>query len=441
MTMNRREFGAAVLGAAAAGLLPRGAWGARGGAPALRVNGARLNRQLDALGRIGRTEGGINRVAYSEADREARAYATGLMRRAKLETRVDAAGNIVGRRAGGDAARKPILFGSHVDSVPDGGNYDGPVGTLAAIEVAETLAERGVVTRHPLEVVIWQNEEGGLYGSRLASGELPPNELANVSRSGKTVAEGIRFLGGDPARLAEARRRPGSVAGYLELHIEQGGTLERERVPIGVVEGIVGIGQWEVTVTGFANHAGTTPMDRRQDALLAAARFVELVNRVARETPGRQVGTVGRMQAFPGAPNVIPGRVVLTLELRDLDAAKIAALHARIRREAQAIGQATGTTFAYSELHANTPAPSDPRVRALIERSAAALGLATRVLPSGAGHDAQAVAALGPMGMIFVPSVAGVSHSPKELTRPADVTNGANVLLGALLALDAADLA
>jgi N-carbamoyl-L-amino-acid hydrolase len=436
--MNRREFGAAMLGAAAAGLLPRGA---RGAAPAVRVNGARLNRQLAEMGRIGRTAGGINRVAYSEADREARAYATGLMRRARLETRVDAAGNIVGRRAGRDASRKPILFGSHVDSVPDGGNYDGPVGTLAAIEVAETLAERGVVTRHPLEVVVWQNEEGGLYGSRLASGELPPNELANVSRSGKTVADGIRFLGGDPARLAAARRRPGSVAGYLELHIEQGGTLERERVPIGIVEGIVGIGQWEVTVAGFANHAGTTPMDRRQDALLAAARFVEMVNAVARGTPGRQVGTVGRIQAFPGAPNVIPGRVVLTLELRDLEAAKIAALHARIRREAEAIGRATGTTFAYSELHANTPAPSDPRVRALIERSARALGLATRLLPSGAGPDAQAIAALGPMGMIFVPSVRGISHSPQELTRPGDVTNGANVLLGALLELDAADLA
>ena len=436
--MNRREFGAAVLGAAVAGGLPRGLRAAQ--PSALRVNGARLNAQLDAMGRIGRTAGGINRVAYTEADREARAYVTGLMREAGLEARVDAAGNIVGRRAGRDASRKPILFGSHVDSVPDGGNYDGPVGTLGAIEVARTLAERRVVTRHPLEVTVWQNEEGGLYGSRAVSGQLPAGELANVSRGGKTIADGIRFLGGDPARVAEARRRPGDVAGYLELHIEQGGTLERERVAIGVVEGIVGIGQWEVTITGFANHAGTTPMDRRQDALLAGARFVELVHRVARGTPGRQVGTVGRIQAFPGAPNVVPGRVVLTLELRDLDAAKIAALHARIRREAEAIGRDTGTTFAYAELHANTPAPSDPRVRALIADAARGLGLSTRVLPSGAGHDAQAIATLGPMGMIFIPSVGGISHSPKELSHPADITNGANVLLHTLLALDAAEL-
>ena len=444
--MDRRQFSSAVLGAAAAALVPRGT-GAAGETPAepttpapkppLRVNGARLNASLAELSRFGRTpEGGVTRVAYNDADRDARAYVTQLMREARLEPRVDTAGNILGRRAGRDASRKPILFGSHVDSVPDGGNYDGPVGTLAAIEVARTLGEAGVTTRHPLEVTVWQNEEGGLYGSRLATGEVPERELANVSRSGKTIADGIRFLGGDPARLAEARRRRGDIAGYLELHIEQGGTLEREKVAIGVVEGIVGIGQWEVMVAGFANHAGTTPMDRRQDALLAAARFVDMVHRVVRETPGRQVGTVGRIQAFPGAPNVIPGRVVLTLELRDLDAAKIAQLYARIEGEARAIGEGTGTTFAYSELHANVPAPSDPRVRALIEQASRELGLSTRVMPSGAGHDAQALASIGPMGMIFIPSVGGISHSPKEFSHPGDITNGANVLLHTLLRMD-----
>lgn len=439
--MDRRQFGATVLGAAAASLLPSASRGMDVGAaaqPARRVNGARLNTHLTELSRFGRTEaGGVNRVAYSDADRDARAYVTDLMRRARLEPGVDAAGNIIGRRAGRDASLKPILFGSHVDSVPDGGNYDGPVGSLAAIEVAQSLAEQGVVTRHPLEVTVWQNEEGGLYGSTAVALGLSAKELANVSRSGKTVADGIRFLGGDPARLAEARRKRGDVAGYLELHIEQGGTLEKERIAIGVVEGIVGIGQWEVTVSGFANHAGTTPMPGRQDALLAAARFVDMVNRVVTTTPGRQVGTVGRIQAFPGAPNVIPGRVVCTLELRDLDAAKIASLYARIRTEADAIAQATGTTFAYTELHANHPAPSDPRVRTLIEASARELGLSTKVMPSGAGHDAQAIATLGPMGMIFIPSIGGISHSPKEFSRPEDIVNGANVLLHTLLRLDA----
>ena len=438
--MNRREFNASLLGAAAAALTPRRR--AAGQPPGLRVDGTRLNRHLGELARFGRNaRGGVDRVAYSDADRQARQYVTGLMREARLEPTVDAAGNVIGRRLGRDPALKPLLFGSHVDSVPDGGNYDGPVGSLAAIEVARTLAERGVVTRHPLEVTVWRNEEGGLYGSRAVSEGLPPNELANVSRSGKTVADGIRFLGGDPAGLAAARRRPGDVAGYLELHIEQGGTLDRERVAIGVVEGIVGIHQWDVTVTGFANHAGTTPMDRRQDALLAAARFVDMVHRVVRATPGRQVGTVGRIQAFPGAPNVIPGRVVLSLELRDLDANTIRALYERITREARHIGADTGTEFAYADLHVNTPAPSDPRVRALIAEAARGLGLSTRLLPSGAGHDAQAIARLGPMGMIFIPSVGGISHSPREYSPPADITNGANVLLHALLKLDAAELA
>ena len=259
-----------------------------------------------------------------------------------------------------------------------------------------------------------------------------------MSNSGKTIADGITFLGGDPARFASARRAKGDIAGYLELHIEQGGTLDRERIDIGIVEGIVGIRQWEVTVSGFANHAGTTPMDQRHDALLAAARFVDAVNRIVRSVPGRQVGTVGRLQAFPGAPNVIPGQVVCTLELRDLDVAKIDMLYERITADAQRIGAENGTSFAFKLLHENVPAPSDPRVRDLIARAARELGLTTKVMPSGAGHDAQAIAQLAPMGMIFVPSVGGISHSPKELSRPADITNGANVLLATLLYLDEA---
>jgi len=330
-----------------------------------------------------------------------------------------------------------MVIGSHIDSVPEGGNFDGQVGSMGAIEVAQTLAERDVVTRHPLEVAIWQNEEGGIYGSRFVSGEVNPRELTNVSRSGKTIAEGIDFLGGAVEKLDAVRRTPGSIAGYLELHIEQGGTLARDRIDIGVVEGIVGIQQWEVTITGFSNHAGTTAMNNRRDALLAAARFVELVNHTVRSVPGRQVGTVGRLQAYPGAPNVVPGKVVCTLELRDLDATRIAMLHRRIVARAETIARDTGTSFAYSEIHADVPAVTNARFRAVIARSAKELGLSTRQLPSGAGHDAQAMARLGPMGMIFIPSQGGISHSPLELSTSDDITNGANVLLRSLLALDA----
>jgi N-carbamoyl-L-amino-acid hydrolase len=389
------------------------------------------------LARIGRDpRGGVSRLAYSDADREARALVMQGMREASLEPAVDAAANIFGRRAGSVAGLAPLLFGSHVDSVPNGGDFDGPLGMLSAIEVAHTLADAGTLLRHPIEVVNWSNEEGGLYGSRAASGTLPAAELANMSASGRTVADGIRFLGGDPEHIVAARRSAGSIAGYLELHIEQGAVLEASGIDIGVVEGLVGIWQWDVTITGVTNHSGTTPMEGRHDALLAAARFVDMVNRVVRAEPGRQVGTVGRIEASPGAPNAIAGRVVCTLELRDLDAPKVERLFARIQDEARGIGDGTGTSFAFANLISTTPAPSDARMRKAVANAAGALGLSSVEMPSGAGHDAQEMARLGPMGMIFVPSVGGVSHSPAELSHPRDVENGANVLLGALLEAD-----
>jgi beta-ureidopropionase / N-carbamoyl-L-amino-acid hydrolase len=430
--MNRREFTGTMASAFAAAALPSG-WPriAHG------IDGARLNRNIQALARFGANpQGGVSRVAYSDADRAGREFVMGLMRAAGLDPRIDAAGNIIGRRAGTDPSRKPIVFGSHIDSVPEGGNYDGPVGSLAAIEVVQSFAEQNVRTRHSLEVAIWANEEGGLYGSRAVSGQLTARELDNRAWSGKTIAEGVRFLGGDPDRIADARRAKGDIAAYLELHIEQGGTLEADGVHIGIVEGIVGIRQWEVTITGFSNHAGTTPMDRRQDAMLAAARFVEMVNRTVRAEPGRQVGTVGRIQAFPGAPNVIPGRVVCSLELRDLDDRKIERLYSIIAAEAAKIGEANGTTFAYRSLHENVAAPSDPAIRALIGDAARARKLSARVMPSGAGHDAQAMAQLGPMGMIFIPSIGGISHSPKEYSTPEDIVRGAEVLMDTVLLVD-----
>ncbi len=321
--------------------------------------------------------------------------------------------------------------------MPEGGNYDGDVGSLSAIEVAKALQESGTQTRHPLEVVIFQNEEGGLIGSRAISGELAAKELALISQSGKSIGEGIAFIGGDLTRLESVKRSKGDIAAYVEVHIEQGGTLERTKTDIGVVEGIVGIDRWDVTVEGFANHAGTTPMDQRHDAMLSAARFTLAVNRIVTSIPGRQVGTIGRIAAFPGAPNVIPGKVVLTLELRDLDAAKIRRLFDRIVAESKAIGAENGTTFAFNETNVHLPALTDHRIQAAIMRASHDLRLSTRIMPSGAGHDAQSMARLGPAGMIFVPSVGGISHSPKEFSRPEDIENGANVLLQTLLALDA----
>ena len=403
----------------------------------LRVTGERLMSHIAALSEFGRNpQGGVSRVAYSDADKQGREYVLGLMRGAKLDVSIDAAGNLIGRRAGSVSGLAPLLMGSHIDSVPEGGNYDGVVGSMGAIEVAQTLSDNKVTTRHPLEVVIFQNEEGGLIGSRAMDGELAEQELDLVSRSGKTIRDGIKFIGGDPSKLAGVRRKKGAIAAYLELHIEQGGTLDTERINIGVVEGIVGINWWDVTIEGFANHAGTTAMNNRQDALLAAAKFIEAVNRIVTSVPGRQVGTVGRINALPGAPNVIPGKVVLSLELRDLEAAKINMLYEKIRVEAQQIAAASRTRFEFKEINVNIPAPTDARIRGLISEAAKELGLSTKLMPSGAGHDAQDMARLGPVGMIFVPSVGGISHSPREFSNPGDIAHGANVLLHTLLKLD-----
>ncbi len=437
--MNRRHFMQATTAGAWSILAPfpgraavqQAGWGR------LRVNGARVNDHLAGLSQFGRNpQGGVSRVAFSDADIAGRAYAMQLMRAAGLEVRVDAVGNILGRRAGTPAGAAPILFGSHIDSVPEGGNYDGDVGSMSAIEVAHTLQEARYANRHPLDVVIWADEESGLTGSRGYIGDLEAAELRRPGRDGTTLSEKIRRIGGDPDRLATARHGPGSVAAYIELHIEQGGILDRAGTPIGVVLGIVGIHHYDVRLTGFANHAGTTPMDQRHNALLAASELVLAVDRIVRAEPGGQVGTVGRLSVKPGAPNVIPGEVALTVELRDLEMRKIEALWDRILAEGQAIAGRHGVALTFERQHANVAALTDPGMRDVIADAARGLGLATRELPSGAGHDAQNLARICPMGMIFVPSVEGISHSPRELSRPEDVENGANVLLQTILRLD-----
>jgi len=360
-----------------------------------------------------------------------------LMRGFGMEPHVDPASNIFGSRAGSDQSLKPILFGSHIDSVPSGGNFDGDLGSMSSIEVMRTLKEHGVTTRHPLQMVIWTDEENTFAGSGSAAGVLLPSDLSRV-RNGISLADGLRKLGGDPTRLAEARLSPGAFHCYLELHIEQGGILYNANVPIGVVEGIVSIDEYDVEIRGFANHAGTTPMKERHNALLAAAKLIEAVQEVVTREPGRQVGTVGRLQVFPNAPNVVPGLVKHSIELRDLSAETIARLGNEIQKRPQEIAADTGTEIVMEKIEHAAPAVADPEMQAKIEAAATQLGLKTMRLPSGAGHDAQMMAKVGPIGMIFVPSVDGISHSPKEFTRWQDCTNGANVLLQTILLIDLA---
>jgi N-carbamoyl-L-amino-acid hydrolase len=420
------------------------------GAPAVRAQGARvdalaLRQRIEGLSVFGRPKGGtfadgVSRVAYSEADVAGRGYVMDLMRAAGLEPRIDPAANIFARRAGSDASLPPILFGSHIDSVPAGGNFDGDLGSLAAIGVIEALDRTRIVTRHPLDIVVWSAEEGvafgrGLAGSRIVAGDVTPADMDAVW-NGLRRGDGVRRLGGAPDRIMDAVRRKGAHHAYLELHIEQGGTLERDRVSIGVVEGIVAIQRYTAVVTGFGNHAGTTPMAERQDALVAASRLTLAVREAVTARPGRQVGTVGQLNVEPNAPNVIPGAVRMTIELRDLSTQTLDSILADIRDRAKAIAAATRTEIAISDLSRNPPAMAAEDVQRAIERASATLGLSARRQPSGAGHDAQMMAQLGPMGMIFVPSVGGISHSPRELTTWQDCANGANVLLEAVLAAD-----
>jgi N-carbamoyl-L-amino-acid hydrolase len=404
----------------------------------IRADPGRMEQRIKALSTYGANEdGGVDRVAFSEADLAGREYIRNLMREAGLTVRMDTAGNIIGRREGSDLNLPVIMFGSHIDSVPGGGNYDGDVGVIGAIEVAQLLHDNDIRTRHPLEVVSFTDEEGGLVGSRAMIGEIGDSTLGVVSHSGLTIGEGIRAVGGDPNRLELAERKPGELKAFIELHIEQGAILHEEDIDIGVVEGIVGIRWWDVTIEGLANHAGTTPMNRRWDAMVTAAEYILAVNRVATSMPGGQVATVGKLRAEPGAPNVIPGEVVLSLEIRDLSAEKIQRVFDEVVREGERIADARFTPIRYSEIDvASPPAPTDEQMRRIIAASADDLGLSFKFMPSGAGHDAQDMVHIAPTGMIFVPSVNGISHSPKEFTSAEDMANGVSVLLRTVLEID-----
>lgn len=408
-------------------------------APAIDAN--RLWSTLQTLGLLGDTPRGMERIAFSPAELAARAFLIERMREAGLDVRIDAAANLIGRRAGSDESLRPIALGSHIDTVPRGGKYDGALGVIGALEVCRTLSDLGLTTRHPLEVLAFTNEEGGrfhrgLFGSRAMAGLLVPDDLTVVDEQGKSLAEHLLAAAGDLTRIAEAERPKGDFAAYLELHVEQGSELFRSGTPIGVVTGITGRYVFDLAVRGFANHAGTTPMDARQDAMVTAARVVLAVKEIAATEKVCRVSTVGVIRARPGAVNVIPGEVDLEAEFRDLEMSRLDDAEKRLREVCAQIASETRTEIAVGRQEIVQAAPTGARMREAIERAAAKLGLATQPVPSGAGHDAQAIAALTEIGMIFVPSVNGISHSPEEFTPADDCARGTNVLLLSLLDLD-----
>lgn len=397
-------------------------------------DGEQLLADLDALGAIGLQPGaGLQRMAYSAADMAARRWVLAQMQVLGMDATIDAAGNVVGLLPGCEEL-PALALGSHTDSVPGGGKFDGALGVLGALACVRTLRDQKVQLRHPLLVIDFAAEEATTAASPQGSlafiGKLTRAALDGPAWDGRTTAELLAGAGFDIDAMT-ALRPPPAIAAFLELHIEQGEHLANSGVPIGIVEGIVGIRRYYVTFTGQANHAGTTGMARRRDALVMAAPFILTVREVA-ERHGI-VGTVGRIDVQPGAPNVIPGRVVLDVEIRGMDSNLLDAAEAMLSSEATT----RGAQFTLG--HRKAPVPADPSLMDATIQACDALGLVYAKMPSGAGHDAMNMAARCPYAMIFVPSQAGISHAPDEFTTAIDCVNGGRVLLATLLALDASD--
>ena len=409
--------------------------------PRYSINETRINQTMQELGQLGDSPEGMLRVAYSPEDIAGRDYAVKLMREAGLETRIDTAGNIIGRRSGSDDSLPAIAMGSHTDTVPEGGKYDGALGVMAAIEVIRTLEEQGHRTRHPLEVIDFTNEEGTrfhrwLVGSRSMSGLLEQEDLDAVDDDGLSLGPCLADIGGDISRIEEAVRKPGELAAYFELHIEQGPYLDRSGTPIGVVTGITGRAVFEVEIEGKANHAGTTPMSTRRDALVSASKLVLAVQKMAAEQEICRVSTVGSIKAVPNAVNVIPGSASIGLEFRDTDMEALAAAEQELRRITDKASVDDVVDIEVIRHRFTTAVPITPDMQALVAEAAENCGLEWESLASGAGHDAQAVANIAPVAMIFVPSLDGISHSKEEYSTPQDCANGAQVLLELLLLAD-----
>ena len=397
----------------------------------MRINRKRLEESMEALGRIGATaKGGLNRVALTDDDRRGRDLLVRWMREAGLAVTVDQMGNIFGQRPGGEGL-PPVLMGSHADSVPTGGKYDGQLGVLCALETIRTLNDGKVETRHPVAMAIFTNEEGARFqpamiGSGVMAGKIPLEDAYNArDRDGVRLGdelERIGYLGPEPCI-------PRPLRAYLELHIEQGPILEEEHLPVGVVEGIVAIAWSRLTLTGVQDHAGPTPMRIRHDALVAAAEIIRDVREIPRKIGGDMVSTVGRLDVTPNIPNAIPGRVSLSIDLRAPDEHHITRGLGLVDRLVKEAARAEGVTYELEHYWRVPRTRFALEVVDAIEAAVKSLGCGYRRILSGAGHDAQYMAAICPTGMIFVPSRDGRSHCEEEFTPMDDIEHGANTLL------------
>ncbi|WP_088891381.1 Zn-dependent hydrolase [Leptolyngbya ohadii] len=401
----------------------------------LQVNGDRLNESIDRLAKIGRQPNGdICRLAFTNEDLQARYRVQQWMTDAGMTVRIDAAGNLIGRYAGMNDAAPALATGSHIDTVPSGGCYDGTLGVLAGIEIVRVLRENQMRLHHPIEVIVFTDEESTMIGSRAMAGKAVLSPESYQTATGISIQEALEAIGGNWDQLTQAKRS--DLAAFVELHVEQGAVLERSHKEIGVVQGVVGMHRYKVIITGQPNHAGTTPMNMRQDALIAAAHLTLAVQRIALAMPSQPVGTVGYLKVEPNAVNIVPGRVELSIDLRDLSSEVLETMMSQIRQEMETIAAQTDTQMEIEPILEVEPALASDAIQQTIAQICEEMNLSYCSLPSRAGHDAMKMARITNMGMIFVPSQEGVSHSGTEYTSPEQCVAGANVLLQALLRLD-----
>lgn len=407
----------------------------------LTINGQRLWQSLMDLARIGATEKGGNcRLALTALDGQGRDLVVGWMKDAGLTITVDQIGNIFGRRAGRNNDLAPIMTGSHIDTQPTGGRFDGCYGVLAGLEVMRTLQERDIVTEAPLELAIWTNEEGSRFvpvmmGSGVFADKFSlETALDACDADGKSVRSELQAIG--YAGSTPVGERP--LSAYFEAHIEQGPILESKDIVIGVVTGSLGLRWYDITVTGMEMHAGPTPMQIRQDALFAATHLMQEVIHIANANQPHGRGTVGVVQVYPGSRNVIPGRVMFTADLRHEDEATLSAMDARWRKACVDTERVFGVKVELKDVQYFKPTPFDPALVDMVRDGARQAGLSHMDIVTGAGHDAVYIAAVAPTAMIFVPCKDGISHNEIEDAKPEHLEAGCQVLLGALLQAAAA---
>ncbi len=404
------------------------------------VNRDRLWEHLMELGEVGKEgSGGVTRFSFTPMEQKAKSIVSRYMVEAGLEVREDAIGNLIGRYNSKNLQLPTVVVGSHIDTVPSGGKFDGALGVLGGIEALHTMHEQNISVDHPIEVIAFTDEEGarfhfGMIGSRAFAGTLTSNDLLSMDKDGTTIHEAMQLYGLQPEQLSTCARPQKDIKAYLELHIEQGKVLESKYLSIGIVSGIAGPLWLNFTIVGEAGHAGSTPMAFRADALQGAVEIIHMMQqRVLKEKI--TVGTVGQLTILPGAVNIIPGEVRFTLDLREIDENIRNVVEGDIRTQAHAICEEHGLHLEIVDLQRVAPAQCSPKIQSVIDTVCNKRNIGRMRLMSGAGHDGMQFARLCPIGMIFVPSKNGISHNPSEFSSPDDCAIGAEVLNHTLLEL------